>query len=399
MSSPTTVIVGGGVIGLSTAYHLARKRAGRVVLIEQDTIGSGSSLRAAGITNSLMWTETGTRARQLGVEWFRRMSAELDGYTYHNEHGCLNLFAGHLPSGYENLFSLYDRLGAPYEVLDARQIRNRWSALRPPQDAVALWDPQGGYSEPDEYLPALAKRAAELGVEILEREAVDEVMIREGRVEGVRLGDRTIEADAVVSTVHAWSLPFWRPLGLQLPMKNFVHQRYVSGPCAAPLSSPPVNAHLYGGYVRPATGNRILLGVETMDRDEWTVGSSEFCMSEVTAPAVLRDQTVELFKEFLPPLADITWENEKVGLISFSSDGEPILGSVEELPGFYVGTAFHSGGFSYNTAAGLLLAEVVVDGKTSIDISEFSPDRFGRQETEEYLATTIPQSDVVLRRH
>ena len=104
MSTSTVIVIGGGVIGLSTAYHLARKRAGRIVVLEQDALGDGSSSRAAGITSSLMWTETGTRARQLGVEWFRRLSDELDGYTYRNGHGCLNLFAGGLPIEYQKLF-------------------------------------------------------------------------------------------------------------------------------------------------------------------------------------------------------------------------------------------------------------------------------------------------------
>ncbi len=399
MSTPTVIIVGGGVIGLSTAYHLARKQAGRVVVVEQDALGSGSSSRAAGITNSLMWTETGTRARQIGVEWFRRLSDELDGYTYHNEHGCLNLFAGALPAEYQNLFTLYERLGAPSEVLDSQEVRRRWPVLNPPEDAVALWDPQGGYSEPDEYIPALARKLTELGVEVTEHEQVEEVLLRGGRVEGVRTQRQLIQADAVVSTVHSWSLPFWKPMGLCRPFKNFVHQRYVSGPRTEPLEYPPVNAHMYGGYIRPAKGNRILLGTETMDREEWKVESTDFRMTDVTPLATLRDEAVRLFKDFLPPLAEVGWESEHVGLIAFSADGEPILGPIQGIPGFYVGTAFHSGGFSYNTVAGLLLAELVVDGQSSIDISGFSPDRFEQETTDDYLATTILQREVALRRH
>jgi sarcosine oxidase, subunit beta len=80
-------------------------------------------------------------------------------------------------------------------------------------------------------------------------------------------------------------------------------------------------------------------------------------------------------------------------------DGEPILGPVAQLPGFYTGLAFHSGGFAYNPAAGLLLAEFVADGRTSIDVSAFSPDRFDPRDVDEYLATTVPQQAAVRRRH
>lgn len=143
MSKPDVVVVGGGVIGLSAAYQLKKLGAGRVVLVDKETIGSGSSSRAAGITNTLMWTDTGTRARQIGVRIFREMSEELADYVYHDEHGCLNLFAGELPAEYQQLLPLYDRLDAPYELLDGSAIQRRWPELHPQADAVGLFDPQG----------------------------------------------------------------------------------------------------------------------------------------------------------------------------------------------------------------------------------------------------------------
>jgi glycine/D-amino acid oxidase-like deaminating enzyme len=72
---------------------------------------------------------------------------------------------------------------------------------------------------------------------------------------------------------------------------------------------------------------------------------------------------------------------------------------VAELPGFYVGVAFHSGGFAYNPVAGFLLAEFVVEGRTSIDVSRFSPDRFTPTDTETYLSTTVAQKDSFRMRH
>ena len=103
VKSSTIVIVGGGVIGLSTAYQLARRKAGRVVLLEKGAVGDGSSSRAAGITTGLLWSETGIRARKIGLDIFRQLSDELDGYTYHDEHGCLNLFSPDMWRGREPL--------------------------------------------------------------------------------------------------------------------------------------------------------------------------------------------------------------------------------------------------------------------------------------------------------
>jgi len=401
LSTSTVVIIGGGVVGLSTAYQLARKGAGRVILLEKGEVGDGSSCRAAGITTGLMWTETGVRARQVGLRIFKELSEELDGYTYHDEHGCINLYTPEQWADREPLLSIYDRLQVDYKVLTGPELTARWPVLRSPDEFTALHDPLGGYSEPDEYVAALAGRIRHLGVEICEGEQAVEFLMERERVTGVRTRRRRIEADAVVSTVHVWSLPFWKQLELRMPMKSFVHQRYVTEPLDEPFVSPPVNADPYGGYVRPARGGRLLMGCETPDRDEHRVTSMDFDMCEVSTPTEVRDECASRFANFVPAIAEARWESECVGLLSFSSDGEPIVGPVLGLPGLFVGACFHSGGFSYNTVAGLLLAEYVVDGKTSIDVSAFSPQRFAgkEDETERHLAGTVTQQHAVRRRH
>ena len=111
-------------------------------------------------------------------------------------------------------------------------------------------------------------------------------------------------------------------------------------------------------------------------------------------PAVL-----ERFGDFVPALEGVEWESRKVGLLSFSMDGEPILGPFGKVAGLFVGVCFHSGGFSYNPASGYYLAEFVANGRTSIDLGAFSPDRFGAAETADYLASTVPQRNAARRRH
>ena len=143
----------------------------------------------------------------------------------------------------------------------------------------------------------------------------------------------------------------------------------------------------------------MLVGVETPDRVEYRVPSVDFHMSSVSAEPRLKAQALIDFAPYAPALAGASWEFERVGLLTFSIDGEPILGPVAQLPGFYTALAFHSGGFAYNPAAGLLLAELVADGRTSIDASAFSPDRFDPTAVDEYLSTTVPQQVAVRRRH
>ena len=399
MKLRTALIIGGGIIGLSTAYHLARRSYGRIILLEKDQIGDGSSRRAAGISTGLLWSEAGVKARKVSLQLFREFSREFSNYTYHNTEGCLNLFSAELWQGRKELLPLYDRLGAPYQVLAAADISRLWSDFHPQENYIGLHDPLGGYSEPPEYIAALARRVRELGVEIHEHAKVTGFLRSGQQVTGVHVDGNTLMADAVVCTAHVWTLPVLEPLPLQLPVKHFVHQRYLSKSGPRPWRFPPVNADVFGGYVRPAYGNRLLLGVETALREEWRVTSTDFHMSELRTPPGLREETVKRFQEFIPALREQSWESEEVGLISFSMDGEPVLGPVAAMPGLLVGLAFHSGGFSYNPVAGLLLAEYVSEGRTSIDVSGFSPDRFTARQTEAYLQTTLKQHQAVRRRH
>lgn len=123
---PELIIVGGGVIGLSAAYHLARAGSG-VILLEKGRVGAGSSSRAGGIITGHLWDRTGILARQISLGLYRELSAELGAYGYSFQAvGCLNLFSPGEWQGRERLLPLYDDCGMPYEILKAAQIRQRW---------------------------------------------------------------------------------------------------------------------------------------------------------------------------------------------------------------------------------------------------------------------------------
>lgn len=398
MRSATALIIGGGVIGLSTAYHLARKGFGRIILAEKDQIGAGSSSRAGGIITSLLWSETGVLARKISLELYRELSVDLPGYRF-QEVGCLNLFDPPTWPERTALLPLYDRLAIPYEVLDANELRYRWPALTPEEEIIGLHDPLGGYSEPAEYVPALAQRVQALGVELREGVTVTGFVEQNGRIAGVTTPDGPLAADVVICTTHAWAHQVLAALGITIPMKAFVHQRYVTTPLPAPVTIPAINANPQGGYIRPATGNCLLAGGETVNREEYRIASLDFPMTSLDAPAQVKEDLATNLTPLVPALGATTWASEQVGLICFSVDGEPILGAVDGFPGLWLGCAFHSGGFAYNPVVGLFLAESVVDGQASIDISAFSPNRFAAATTADYLAETVTQAHAVRRRH
>lgn len=399
-SSATAIVIGGGVIGLSTAYHLAKKDFGKIIVLEKFTIGDGSSSRAGGIITGLLWSKTGVEARKISLQLYRELSTDLASYGYQfQDVGCLNLFDPVSWADREKLLPLYDACDVPYEIIDASEIRHRWSDLTPSDEIIGLYDPLGGYSEPDDYVPALAQRCRDLGVDIREHQTVTDFVIQQDQVCGVVTPDGQIEADQVICTTHTWTQKLLMAQEIQLPIKSFVHQRYLTNPLAHPIHIPAVNANPHGGYIRPATGNRILVGGETEDREEFITPSLDFRMTNLHAPNGYKDQLRNNILPLLPRLEEIQWESEKVGLLSFSMDGEPILGSIPQFDGLLIGASFHSGGFAYNPVAGLLLAELATDGKTQLEIGEFSPARFKAGATRDYLSTHVVQKNAVSRRH
>ena len=401
---PRFIVIGGGAIGLNAAYQLARRQSGNVTLLEKGQVGDGSSSRAGGIITGLLWTETGVLARQISLRLYQELTAELErfGYRFQNV-GCLNLFDESSWPQREELLPLYDRLGFPYETLDADEMRRRWPDLTPDADQIGLFDAQGGYSEPHEFVPALARRCRDLGVEIRENARVEGLQIENGRVVGVQTTMGVVAADMVICTVHAWTRAFIEQCGLRLPIKSFVHQRYVTSELKQAVAIPAINANPQGGYIRPArlgtTDFRILAGAETEDRPEERVDDLTYHMAGLTAPESVRAHLSANLTPLVPKLAGTRWESEQVGLISFSLDGEPLLGALPQLPGLVVGAAFHSGGFAYSPVAGLLLAELAAGEAPSVDVSSFSPARFSAQDTDAYLASTVVQAEAFRRRH
>ena len=103
MASTTTIIIGGGVIGLSTAYQLARKKVGKVILLEKGPVGDGSSSRAGGIITGLLWSETGVLARKISLALYRELSEDLPGYRF-GDVGSLTRLRG--PNGYGSYRSM-----------------------------------------------------------------------------------------------------------------------------------------------------------------------------------------------------------------------------------------------------------------------------------------------------
>ncbi len=379
------LIIGAGAVGLCTAYRLAQRQVADITVVERDQVGAGASGRAAGIITGQLWSPTGVAVRALSITGFRQFSDELHGYRF-GDVGCLNLFEAEAVEKRRRLYPLYDQHGVHHEELSVTQIKRRWPAVHLRPGLMGLFDKDGGYSEPDRMLPALASACRALGVDVRESCPVTGLRHRGGDTRGVETEGGPIEADVVVCTTHVWSRTLLQQHGHQVPIKAFRHQRFLTAPSDPAPELPAINAHPYGGYMRPAEKGAVLVGVETPEVGEVGVDDPAFHMDELNIDDTVRG-TARQVLELLPGVSDETWADERVGALCFSADGEPVLGRLAD--GTFIATAFHSGGFAYSPAAGQLLAEWITTGAPSVDVTAFAPDRFDRLTTVEFLTRSM----------
>ena len=393
MATARIVIVGGGVIGLSTAYHLAGRGQAEVVLLEKGPVGDGSSTRAGGIATTQLWAKVPIEVRKISLRRFKELAEELPHYSYHDV-GCLNLFHDEESDAREAITPLYDQLGIAYEFLDAAEIRRRWPALVIDDSFRANFDPIGGYSEPDEYVPALAAGCRNRGVEIREFTPVTGFRMADRRCSGVETPAGAVEADLVLCASHAWTTQLLSGVGWTVPAKYFVHQRFVTSPMGRPVELPAVNNHPSHGYYRPADGNRLLVGVGTAHRMQFEPPADDERLAGLSIDEAFCHQQRELQLNYLDLAEPVSWEITKIGLTAYSPDGQPIMGGVPGVESLFVAGCFHSGGFAYNPGVGYVLSELLLDGKASVDMSYYAPDRFSASDVGTFLGEPITEGQL-----
>ena len=404
LKSKSVAIIGGGVIGMSTAFHLAEKGVPEITVIDKGYIGGGSSLQAAGIVTSLEWNETAIRARLKTLDNFERFSRILKGYSFHQV-GCLNLSSEEDYIIDKDLRDLQIRLGSKVEVLQGGKITDRFSDVIAQSNECGVLDLRGGYSEPHKYVPALQNKIKDMGVQIREYEEVVGFDMQGSQVKGIvtrsSINQRETKEkfDVVICAVNAWINHLLSWVDFQIPMKNFIHERFVTKPFETKLHLPAINDRVVEGYIRPTEDNRLLVGTDAHNPENFLMPDQQFTVDQLNPDSRALPFLQERFKSRVPAIEKAVWDYHTVGLISITRDATPVIGPIPGIIGLFVGSNFHSGGFAYNPVAGQLIAEHVVDGETSIETKRYLPERFKGFDTKSYLRNSMTIEDMKFKRH
>jgi sarcosine oxidase, subunit beta len=375
---PTTadvVIVGAGIMGVSTAYHLARRRAGRVVVVERDDVCSGSTALASGGIRHQYANRIGIELTRHSIETYERFEDQFGVDPRFRQHGYLILVATEAEQAQaERNVALQQRLGVDVRLLAPDETRRRFPYLATDDLRGATYSPRDGYADPYLATTAIAARARDLGVTIRTGcEVVGFARTPRG-VGGVVTREGPVEAPVVVVAAGPWSGVVGALAGVEIPVAPLRRSKFITAPFPferIPEATPFVIDPHQGISLR-REGAGILLGI----------GRREAAGSFSTEPDwALAEPLVERVVRRAPALAEARLMRTWSGLYEMTPDQTGIVSAVPGVAGLHVVAGFSGHGFMHGPIAGQLMAEVILDGRaTTIDAAPLRLDRFARGE-------------------
>ena len=370
------VIVGAGIMGVSTAYHLARLGAGRVIVLERDTVCSGSTALASGGIRHQYANRLGIELTTHSIVTYERFEAEFGVDPNFRQHGYLILIAAEDELAVaRRSVALQRELGVNVELLDAAATRELCPYLNTDDLLGATYTPRDGYADPYLCATGIAARARGLGVVIHQQHEVS-AFLRDGdRLRGVVTRHGAFEAGAIVIATGAWSGVVGTLAGVDIPVRPHRRHKFMTAPFPAdriPAATPfVIDPHQNFSLRREGPG--LLLGHGR--RDEPDGFGTEIDRS-------LEPRVVERAIHRAPALAEAKLMRSYAGLYEMTPDQTGIVSAVPGVAGLYVIAGFSGHGFMHGPIAGQLMAETLVHGRAvTMDASPLDLARFARGET------------------
>lgn len=369
-SKTNIVVVGGGVMGASTAYHLALKGEKNVVLLErQPFFGQGATGKCAGGIRYQFSTEINVRLSQISLPMLARFEEETGQSIDLQWIGYLFLLTNEADvRKFEGNVRMQNRLGVPTQWLSGDEVRQSVPQLNADDVLAGTFHSGDGLADPNGVVSGYISAARKLGVTALSDVEVQDVCVEGGRISGVSTSAGDIACDVVVNAAGPWAAVVSKMAGVPLPVTPIRRQMLTTTPIPElPDDFPFVIDFAQSLYFHPE-GEGLLTGMsnphekpgfdERVD-EEWELVHMEKAI------------------ERLPLLERVGLMSHWAGLYEVTPDAHPIIGPVKDLGGYYVVAGFSGHGFMHGPVAGLLMAEMILDGDTStLDISMLDYDRF-----------------------
>lgn len=368
--SAQVVIIGGGVMGASTAYHLARRGCTDVVLLEkQEFFGMGATGRCAGGIRYQFSTEINVRLSLLSMPMLDRFEEELGQPIGLRRDGYLFLLTNDRDvETFRRNVAMQHRLGVATEWLDGDEIRRRVPQLKADDVIAGTFHGLDGLADPNSVVMGYVNAARRLGVRTLTETAVTHLDVAGGRMVGVQTSCGPIRCDVVVNAAGPWAAPISGTAGVPLPITPLRRQMLTT--TALPEVAPdfPFVIDFAQSLYFHREGEGVLTGQSNPNEQP---GFDE----SVDADWELEHMEAAIAR--LPLLARAGRMAHWAGLYEVTPDAHPILGGVPQVTGYFVVAGFSGHGFMHGPVAGLLMSEFILDGQAhTLDVASLDYARF-----------------------
>ncbi|WP_342642390.1 GcvT family protein [Rhodoligotrophos ferricapiens] len=367
------VIVGGGIVGCSIAYHLTRLGITNVVLLERKQLTCGTTWHAAGLVGQLRATRNLTELAKYTTELFRTLEAETGTATGFKQNGSIGvaLTEGRLEEFLRGA-SMGRNFGLEVHVLRPGEIKERLPHLNIDGVVGGVFLPNDGQINPIDATQAFAAGARQKGAKIFENTRVDRVLVENGRAVGVATPEGEIRADKVVIAAGMWSRDLAKPLGVHLPLHAAEHFYIVTEAIAdLPRDMPVTRIPDEYAYYKEDAG-KLLLGAFEPNAKPWGMeGIAEDHAFETLPPDIEHFEPVLEFAVSRMPML----ETAGISLFfngpeSFTPDDRYLLGEAPNLRDLFVATGFNSIGIQSSGGVGKVLSEWIRDGYPPLDLND-----------------------------
>jgi sarcosine oxidase subunit beta len=372
MSLPGTagvVVIGGGVVGCSIAYHLARRGQRDVVVVEREAVGAGTTSKAAGGIRAQFATETEIRFSLESIRVFESFEEEFGADPGYRKIGYLFLVSDEADlRGFEARMALQGSLGVDVRLITPKEAQELVPALRVDDLIAAVWGPQDGMAGPAEITSGFARRARELGAHIVEGVEVTGIELAGGRVRGITTSGGAIATPVVVNAAGPAAARVGRLAGLEVQVHPRRRHIFFTEPFPEIPGPVPLTTDRASGFYFRKEMEQVLLS----PGDVHDVGDD----LSATVDWSMMEEAVEKAIHRLPSLERARIAGGWAGLRPLTPDDHAIIGPAPSLEGFFLAVGFGGHGFQHSPATGRLVAEWLLDGKPSMDLSLFDPGRF-----------------------
>jgi len=373
------VVVGGGIVGCSVAYHLAKLGWRDVVLLERRQLSCGTTWHAAGLVGQLRSSHNLTRLASYGAVLYERLEAETGQATGFRRSGSISVArSAERLTELKRGASMARCFGVDVEVISPREAGRLWPLMRTDDLAGAVWIPRDGRTNPIDTTLALAKGARNAGATILENVTVTGINRTNGAATGVSTDQGDIVSDVVVNCAGMWGREVGRMAAVNVPLHASEHFYIVTEPLAGVTRDLPVLRDTDGYiYAREEVGGLLMGGFEPVAKP-WAMDGipTDFGFSLLPEDwehfRVLMEQAIVR----IPALESAPVRRHVNGPESFTPDNRYMLGEAPELRNFFVAAGFNSVGIASAAGAGKALAEWIVGGEPSMDLWDVDIRRF-----------------------